>query len=55
MAKMTTTTNDVAMQNMFMLIDNIMPHRKCLKPRGMILNKSTKNIFLLQHMGHQPQ
>ncbi len=55
MAKMTTTTNDVAMQNMFLLIDNIVPHRTYLKPRGMILNESANfYLFLLQHMGHQP-
>jgi len=38
---------------MFFLLDNILPHRTCLKPRGKIIKKCTKDIFLLQHMGHQ--
>jgi phosphoribosylpyrophosphate synthetase len=51
MAKMTTTTNDVAMQNMLLLIDNIMPHRTCLKPRDMIFNKGAKSFFFASTHG----
>ncbi len=38
-AKMTMTTNDMATQNMLLLTNNMLPHRTCLKSRGMILNK----------------
>jgi len=41
--------NDVATQNMFLLTDNILPHRTCLKLKGKILNKcllSPLNEFL---------
>jgi len=47
-------TNDMVMQNMFLLTHNILQHKTCLKLGGKIHNKSTKNFFLLQHMGHQP-
>ncbi len=30
----TIATNDMAMQNMHMLIYNILPHRTCLKTKG---------------------
>jgi hypothetical protein len=36
---MTTTMNDVATQNMFLLTNNILPHKTCLKPGGKIPNK----------------
>jgi hypothetical protein len=45
--------NDVAVQNMLILIANILPHKTCLKPRGKIVNKGAKKK-LLQHMRHQP-
>jgi len=37
-------TNDVAMQNTFMLINNILPHKTCWKLGGKILNKCA-NFF----------
>jgi hypothetical protein len=51
MAKMTMAMNDVAVQNMFMLTNNILPHRTCLKPRGKILNKGAKNFFFASTHG----
>jgi len=54
MPRVTTTMNDVAMQNMLLLTNNILPHKTCLKLRGRILNKGAKRIFLLQHMVQQP-
>jgi len=42
--KMTMPTNDMAVQNMIMLTNNILPHKTCLKSRGMILNKGAKKI-----------
>jgi hypothetical protein len=39
---------------MFMLLNNILPCRTCLKPRRKIIKRCAKNIFLLQHVGHQP-
>jgi hypothetical protein len=48
-------TNDMAMQNMHLLIDNILPHKTCLKLRGKIFSKGANFLFfLLQHMAHQP-
>jgi len=41
--------NDMAMQNMLLLIDNILPHKTCLKPRGRILNKGAKKQFASTH------
>ncbi len=38
-ARMTTATNDVVVQNMLLLTNNILRHKTCLKPRGMILDK----------------
>ncbi len=37
--KMIMTTSDMATQNMLLLTNNMLPHRTCLKSRGMILNK----------------
>ncbi len=51
MAKMTTTTIDVVVQNMLLLTYNIMTQRTCLKPRGMILNKSAKLLFFASTYG----
>jgi hypothetical protein len=51
MAKMTMTMNDVAVQSMFLLIDNILPHKTSLKLGGRILNKGPKKK-LFQHMAH---
>ncbi len=63
MARMTTTMNDVAMQNMFLLTNNILPHtlvkkwgfynsdRTCMKPWGKILNKGAKNFFFVSIHG----
>jgi hypothetical protein len=45
MTKVTMATNDVAMQNMLLLIDNILPHKTCWKPRGRILIKTPKTFF----------
>jgi hypothetical protein len=42
---MAMTTNDVVVQNMFLLIDNILSHKTCMKPRDRILNKGAENIF----------
>ncbi len=44
-------TNDVVMHNMFLLIDNILPHKTCLKARGRIFNKGAKNIFFASTHG----
>ncbi len=49
MTRMTTATDDMAMQNMLLLIDNILPHKTCLKPRGRILNKGAKKQFASTH------
>jgi len=49
--KMTTTTNDMAVQNMLLLTNNILPHKTSLKSGGMILNKVAKKK-ILQHMVH---
>jgi hypothetical protein len=49
MAKMTTATNDMAMQNMFMLTNNILPHKTCMKLGGKILNKGAKKSFTSIH------
>jgi hypothetical protein len=46
MAKMTMTMN-VAVQNMTMLIDNILPHKTCMKLGGGFLIKEPIFIFLL--------
>jgi hypothetical protein len=50
-ARMATTTNDMAVQNMFFLINNILPHNTCLKPRGRIFNKGAKNLFFASTHG----
>jgi hypothetical protein len=40
----------MAMHNMLLLIDNILPHKTCLKPRGRIFNKGAKkNSFASTH------
>jgi hypothetical protein len=52
-AKMATTTNDVAMQ-MLLLIDNILPHKTCLKPGGKIHNKGANLYFLASTHGKPP-
>ncbi len=44
---MTTTTNDMAVQNTLLSINNILPHKTCLKPRGMILNKGANFILFV--------
>jgi hypothetical protein len=48
---MTIATNDVAVQNMFLLIDNILPHKTCMKLGGKILNKDDTNVFLISTHG----
>ncbi len=48
---MTTTTNDVAVQNMLLLTDNILPHKTCLKLGGMILNKGANFYFFASTHG----
>jgi hypothetical protein len=45
MVRMTTTMNDVAMQNMFLLINIILTCRTCMKLGGKILNKGAKLFF----------
>jgi hypothetical protein len=37
--KMTMTMNDVAVQNMLLLTNNILPHKTCLKPKAWFLIK----------------
>ncbi len=49
MARMTTATNDVVVQNMLLLTDNILPHKTCLKPRGMILDKGGQKKIASTH------
>ncbi len=41
---MTTTINDVVVHNTLLLTNNILPHKTCLKLKGMILNKGA-NFF----------
>jgi hypothetical protein len=36
---MTMTINDMVVQNMLLLIDNILPHKTCLKPKARFLIK----------------
>jgi hypothetical protein len=50
-AKMTMATNDVAMQKMPMLIDNILPHRTCLKLGGKILINAPIIFFYFNTWG----
>ncbi len=50
-ARMTIATNDVVLQNMFMLTNNIMPCKTCLKPWGRIFNKCAKNFFCFNTWG----
>jgi hypothetical protein len=40
-----TATNDMVVQNMLLLIDNIMPHKTCLKLGSRILSKGAKFYF----------
>jgi hypothetical protein len=49
MARMTTATSDVVVQNMLLLTDNILPHKTCLKPRGMTLDKGGKKKIASTH------
>jgi hypothetical protein len=46
---MTTAMNDLAIQNMFLLIDYILPHKTSLKLGGRILNKGA--IFFTSTYG----
>ncbi len=45
----TMATNDVAVQNMFLLTNNILPHKTCLKLGSKILDKSAKLFFASTH------
>jgi len=46
---MTMAMNDVAVQNMLLLIANILPHKTCLKPRGKIVKKGAKKKIASTH------
>ncbi len=50
-ARTTTATNDMVVQNMLMLIDNILPHKTCMKPGGRIFDKGAKNVFFASTYG----
>jgi hypothetical protein len=51
MAKMATTTNDMVVYNMLMLIDNNLPHKTCMKLGGRIFDKGAKNFFFASTHG----
>ncbi len=42
LSPITMATNDVVVQNTLLLIDNIVPHKTCLKPRAWFLIKAPK-------------
>jgi hypothetical protein len=49
MTRMIMDTNDMVIQNMLLLIDNVMQHMTCMKPKGKIFNKCAKCFFASTH------